>query len=140
MSSLELQPHAGRHLATLRVDGVVPITRNEYGKARASYQRWIAALKDAASQARDEMKAEPEGPFSLRVEMRLYTQWDQGSDLDNYIKDIQDALGHAGVFGPSVHARSTMKGDEHIDHLEMRRKSVSTPEDAGVLAEVWSLD
>lgn len=138
MSRLELQPHGGRHLTTLRVHGVVPITRNEYGKGRQSYKAWVAALIAAARQARQEMGDEVDGPYSLRVEMRLYAQWDQGSDLDNYIKDIQDALAEAEVFG-AARTGSSMKGDERVDHLEVCRKRVSSPDDAGVVAEVWSL-
>jgi hypothetical protein len=33
-----------------------------------------------------------------------------------------------------------MKGDEHIDHLDVRRRRVSSEAEAGVLAEVWALD
>jgi hypothetical protein len=32
-----------------------------------------------------------------------------------------------------------MKGDEHVDHLDLRRRRVESEEEAGVLAEVWAL-
>ena len=136
-----MKPRRALHLATLRVKGVSPITRNPAGKAKAGYEAWKAALEEGAQRARQEMEGDTEGPYSLQVEMLLYPQLGNlGSDLDNYIKDIQDALAQAGVFGPSFDTRSTMKGDERIDHLEMRRTLVSTPEEAGLVAEVWSLD
>ena len=64
----------------------------------------------------------------------------RGSDLDNYVKPIQDALAEQGVFGPSAHEGSTMKGGERVDHLDIRRRRVSSEAEAGVLAEVWALD
>lgn len=77
--------------------------------------------------------------FSVRMELRLYDPGGAGSDLDNYVKPIQDAMARHGIFGPTTHKGSTMQGDEHVDHLEVRRKRVSSVEDAGVLVEVWSL-
>jgi hypothetical protein len=76
--------------------------------------------------------------FSLRCELRLYTP-DQGSDLDNYVKPIQDALALHGVFGETAYVGSTMKGDERVEHLDLRRRRVASPDEAGVLAEIWAL-
>jgi Holliday junction resolvase RusA-like endonuclease len=70
--------------------------------------------------------------------LRLYTPAN-GSDLDNYVKPIQDALAKHGVFGETAFVGSSMRGDEHVDHLELRRKRVESPKEAGVLAEVWAL-
>jgi hypothetical protein len=33
-----------------------------------------------------------------------------------------------------------MKGDERVDHVDLRRQRVSSEAKAGVLAEVWALD
>ncbi len=33
-----------------------------------------------------------------------------------------------------------MKGDERVDHLDVRRRRVSSEAKVGVLAEVWALD
>jgi len=76
--------------------------------------------------------------FSLRIELRL--PGDQGSDLDNYVKPIQEALADAGVFGPVANKKGPMKGDERVDHVDLRRQRVSSEAKAGVLAEVWALD
>jgi hypothetical protein len=73
------------------------------------------------------------------MELHLYVHYDQGSDLDNYVKPIQDALANHGIFGAVQHSGSSMKGDERIDHLDLRRCQVNAPADAGVLAEVWVL-
>ena len=70
--------------------------------------------------------------------MRVYTPCN-GSDLDNYVKPIQDALAKHGVFGETDFVGSSMKGDEHVDHLDLRRKRVESRKAAGVLAEVWAL-
>jgi Holliday junction resolvase RusA-like endonuclease len=133
-----MMPGGGTYLTTLRVDGVIPITRNPLNKSRPSYQDWLTALKKAAGTAREELRAQSDGPYSLRVEMRLYAPYDQGSDLDNYIKDIQDALAEMEVFGTAT-VGSPMKGDERVDHLVVWRKRVTSPDQAGVEAEVWAL-
>jgi hypothetical protein len=57
-----------------------------------------------------------------------------------YVKPIQDALAERGIFGPVAHKKSPMKGDERVDHLDVRRRRVSSEAEAGVLAEVWALD
>jgi hypothetical protein len=33
-----------------------------------------------------------------------------------------------------------MRGDERINHLDLRREPVASPAAAGLLAEVWSID
>ncbi|MBA3840236.1 MAG: hypothetical protein H0X55_08090 [Thermoleophilaceae bacterium] len=78
--------------------------------------------------------------FSLRIELRQLASNKQGSDLDNYVKPIQDSLAERGVFGPVGHKGSPMKGDERVDHLDIRRRRVSSEAQVGVLAEVWALD
>ncbi len=99
-------------------------------------ERVSAAAAKAAAGARPTTSA----LFSLRIELRLYAPSGQGSDLDNYVNPIQDALAERGVFGPAAYEKSTMKGDEHIDHLDLLRRRVSCEAEAGVLAEVWALD
>lgn len=122
----------------MEVNGVAPLTANAAGNKRPSYRAWMAAL-DAAAAVCDE--ADPGADlFSLRMELRLYSPWGQGSDLDNYVKPIQDALAEHGVFGPVSHEGSSMKGDERIDHLEVTRRIVDSEEAAGLSVEVRRLD
>jgi hypothetical protein len=33
----------------------------------------------------------------------------------------------------------TMKGDERVEHLDLRRRRVASPDEAGVLAEIRAL-
>lgn len=124
-------------LTTMEITGVQPLTSNLAGNKRDSYRAWLAALDEAAAACA--VDGDDLGPFSVTMELRLYTPWGQGSDLDNYVKPIQDALAEHGVFGPPEHERSSMKGDERIDHLELRRRLVSSTGDAGVRVEVRRL-
>jgi hypothetical protein len=41
--------------------------------------------------------------------------------------------------GETEYVGSTMKADERVDHLDLRRKRVGSKDEAGVLAEVWVL-
>lgn len=122
----------------IEIVGVVPITRNEFGRKRPSYLSWVEAIRAAGGESRRTAEQLPEGPFSLTVELRTYSPWDQGSDLDNYIKDIQDVLADAGLFGKATPG-NPMKGDEHIDHLEIRRHRVGTTAEAGASVTIESL-
>ena len=124
----------------MEITGVAPLTSNATGNRRPTYKKWLAALETAAATAASQIEDAEGDLFSLRIELRLYDPTDQGSDLDNYVKPIQDALAAAGVFGETTRKGSTMKGDEHVDHLELRRKRVASESEAGVLAEVWALD
>lgn len=133
------KPKLGSLVATMEVVGVPPLTCNVANRKRATYRAWLAALDAAACDGAHRRKREDVGLFSVRMELRLYDPMGQGSDLDNYVKPIQDAMARHGTFGPTAHKRSTMTGDEHVDHLEVRRKRVSSAEDAGVLVEVRSL-
>ncbi len=99
----------------------------------------MKALHAAAAKAAAEARPTSSELFSLRIELRLYAPGGQGSDLDNYVKPIQDALAERGVFGPVPHKKGPMKGDERVDHLDVRRRRVSSEAEAGVLAEVWAL-
>jgi Holliday junction resolvase RusA-like endonuclease len=136
VAPLESSPSQGRLLATLRVLGINPVA----SKKASTRKAWIAELKKSAFLARNEMDPKSHGPFMLRVEVRLSPQsGNLGSDLDNYIKAVQDALADAHVFGWTSHHPGVMRGDELIDRLEMYRKRVATTEEAGVVAEVWSL-
>jgi Holliday junction resolvase RusA-like endonuclease len=119
-------------VVTVEVRGVVPITRNEYGKNRPSYRGWVEALRSAAEKAAADTSELPGPPFSLKVTMRTYSAWDQGSDLDNYVKDIQDSLASAGLFGEG----NAMNGDEHIDRLEVCRERVADAGLAGMTAVI----
>ena len=127
-------------MTALKVVGTMPITCNPLRNGRASYLRWKDALDAAAAEAAARARRTGSALFSLRIELRLYAPGGQGSDLDNYVKPIQDALAERGVFGPAAYEKSTMKGDEHVDHLDLRRRRVSSEAEAGVLAEVWALD
>jgi hypothetical protein len=42
-------------------------------------------------------------------------------------------------FGETAYVGSTMKGDERVEHLDLRRRRVASPDEAGVLAEIWAL-
>ena len=61
------------------------------------------------------------------------------ADLDNFVKPILDAMGKQGVFGPTLTPGSTMTGDERVDHLELARERVDSPEHTGVFIEVRAL-
>jgi Holliday junction resolvase RusA-like endonuclease len=137
MSTQEPDSGQGRLLATLHVSGMNPIsTRRAKG-----FPPWKEELKKAASRARKEMDTKGRGPYSLEVEMRLCPQYGNlGSDLDNYIKAIQDALADAHVFGETTQLPGVMRGDERIDHLVMRRIIVPTTQEAGVIARVFTIE
>jgi Holliday junction resolvase RusA-like endonuclease len=139
-SALDISPHPEALVTTMKVVGVPPLTYNAAGNKRPSYQTWIAALDRAAHEAASHMREGDADLYSLRMELRLYAPYDQGSDLDNYVKPIQDALAEHGIFGAVAHEGSPMKGDERVDHLELRRKRVNSEAEAGVTAEVWALD
>lgn len=102
--------------------------------------RWRNALDVAAVKAAATARPTSSEQFSLRIELRLYAPAGPGSDLDNFVKPIQDALAERGVFGPIAHGGSPMKGDERVDQLDLRRRRVSSDAEAGVLAEVWALE
>jgi Holliday junction resolvase RusA-like endonuclease len=129
----------GDYVTTLEVVGTVPVTHNVGGNKRLSHREWVEALDAAAAEAASRARPAATALFSLRIELRLYSAWDQGSDLDNYVKPIQDALAEHGIFGPVRHPGSSMRGDERVDHLDLRRKRVGSKEAAGVLVEVWAL-
>jgi len=101
--------------------------------------RWKQALHAAAALAAAGARPTSCELFSLRIELRLYVEHRPGSDLDNYVKPIQDALAERGIFGPATEG-SPMKGDERVDHLDVRRQRVASEAEAGVLAEVWALE
>lgn len=128
------------YVTTLKVVGTIPITYSAGGNKRASYVEWKKALAAAAAEAATAARPASSELFSLRIELRLYSPGGPGSDLDNYVKPIQDALAERGVFGPTTHTKSTMKGDEHVDHVDLRRLRVSSAAKTGVVAEVWALD
>ena len=91
------------------VVGTLPITFNPGTTKRQSYRTWLVVLDRAAQSAAARARPSTARLFSLRCEVRL------------------------------CFAGSTMKGDEHVDHLDLRRKRVASPKEAGVLAEVWAL-
>lgn len=131
----------GRYVSALKVVGTRPITwRAGSNKKRPLYLSWKKALRAAAAKAAAEARPTSSELFSLRIELRLCAPGGQGSDLDNYVKPIQDALAERGVFGPVAHKKGPMKGDERVDHVDLRRQRVSSEAETGVLAEVWALD
>jgi len=137
--TLDSSEPSGYYITAMEVVGTLPITYNPSTNKRPSYRAWVAALDVAARDAAARARPTPSQLFSLRCELRLYTRSDQGSDLDNYVKPIQDALAQHGVFGETEYVGSTMKGDERVDHLDLRRKRVESKDEVGVLAEVWAL-
>jgi len=138
--ALDRREPKGSYVTTLKVVGVTPIVRRLGGDKRPLYMRWKNALDAAAAEAAAKARSTGGELFSLRIELRLYAGNKQGSDLDNYVKHIQDSLAERGVFGPVAHEGSPMKGDERVDHLDVRRRRVSSEAEVGVLAEVWVLD
>jgi hypothetical protein len=136
--SLDRSEPRGTYVTTMEIVGTLPITYNPGANKRLSYQAWLTALDRAAQSAAARARPTTSRLFSLRCELRLYTPAN-GSDLDNYVKPIQDALAKHGVFGETEFVGSSMNGDENVDHLDLRRKRVGSPKDAGVLAEVWAL-
>ena len=121
--------------------GTRPTTwRPGSNKKRPLYLSWRNALDAAAAKAAAGARPASSELFSLRIELRLYAPSGQGSDLDNYVKPIQDALAERGVFGPVAPGGGPMKGDERVDHLDLRRRRVGSEAQAGVLAEVWALE
>ncbi len=131
----------GSYVTALEVVGTRPITwRLGSNKKRPLYLSWKNALDVAATKAAAGARPTSCELSSLRVELRLYAPGGQGSDLDNYVKPIQDALAERGVFGPVADKKGPMKGDERVDHVDLRRRRVSSEAKAGVLAEVWALD
>jgi hypothetical protein len=137
--ALDRSEPRGTYVTTMLVVGTLPITYNPGSTKRQSYQAWLTALDRAAQSAAARAIPTAARLFSLRCELRLYSPVN-GSDLDNYVKPIQDALAKHGVFGETAFAGSTMQGDEHVDHLDLRRRRVGSESEAGVLAEVWALD
>jgi Holliday junction resolvase RusA-like endonuclease len=137
---LDRREPSGTYVTTMEVVGALPITYNGGGTKRQSYRDWVAALDAAARYAAARARPATSQLFSLRCELRLYISHNQGSDLDNYVKPIQDALAKHGVFGKTDNIGSTHKGDERVDHLELRRRRVGSQAEAGVLAEVWALN
>jgi hypothetical protein len=136
--TLDRSEPRGTYVTTMEVVGTLPITYNSSSTKRQSYRDWLDALDRAAQGAAARARPTSARLFSLRCELRLYTATN-GSDLDNCVKPVQDALAKHGVFGETTFVGSSMKGDEHVDHLDLRRKRVGSPKEAGVLAEVWAL-
>jgi Holliday junction resolvase RusA-like endonuclease len=135
--TLDRTEPCGTYVTTMQVVGTLPITFNPGATKRESYRSWLVALDRAAQSAAARAHPTTARLFSLRCELRLCTHTN-GSDLDNYVKPIQDALAKHGVFGRTEFVG--MNGDEHVDHLDVRRKRVDSPNEAGVLAEVWALN
>lgn len=136
---LDHRPPTGSYVTALKVVGTTPVTCRAGANKRHSYVRWKQALDAAAATAAAKARPTSCELFSLRIELRLFVAKRPGSDLDNYVKPIQDALAERGIFGPAQQG-SPMKGDERVDHLEVRRKRVRSEAEAGVLAEVWTLE
>jgi hypothetical protein len=137
---LDRSEPSGVYVTTMEVVGTLPITCNAGGNKRQSYRDWLAALDLAARSAAARALPVTSQLFSLRCELRLYISHKQGSDLDNYVKPIQDALARHGVFGETNNKGSSHRGDERVDHLELRRRRVGSQAEAGVIAEVWALN
>jgi hypothetical protein len=55
------------------------------------------------------------------------------------LKAFFDALADAGFFGEPAIPRSSMKGDERVDYLEVRKRTVDQPEEAGARIELYAV-
>src|SRR3954454_22155970 len=105
-SASYIKPKLGERVATMEVVGVPPLTRNVASMKRATYRAWLAALDAAAGDAARQRGRDDGDLFSVRMELRVHDPGAQGSDLDNYVKPIQDAMARHGIFGPTIHKRS----------------------------------
>ena len=127
------------YVTHLEVVGTIPVTWRAGGGKRPLYAAWKRELDAAAVKAAARARRAGSELFSVRMEMRLWEPDPQRTDLDNYVKPIQDALAERGVFGPMPDKKGPRKGDERVDHLDVRRRRVSSEAEAGVRAEVWAL-
>lgn len=132
-------PPRATYVTHLEVVGTIPVTWRAGGGKRPKYVEWKDKLDGAARKAA--ARARPAGSelFAVRIELRLWEPDPQRTDLDNYVKPIQDALAERGVFGPVTNKKGPRKGDERVDHLDVRRLRVSSEAEVGVRAEVWAL-
>lgn len=132
-----LRPPLVRRLSFIdfrSVPGMSNTTRSETAKA------WIDAVRE---QARDQpLKASPADRYAAFIEFRLGgTLWkEQEWDLDNLLKAFFDALTDVAFFGSPVHARSSLKGDERVDHFEVGKRRGREGEELGARMEVWLID
>jgi Holliday junction resolvase RusA-like endonuclease len=132
-----LAPPLARHLKTIDFKGI-PGTANITRSATA--KRWMEAVRDQARE--DPIDPRPGDRYSVRVDFRLGgTQWqDQEWDLDNLLKVFFDALTDVEFFGPPVHPRSPLKGDERVDHLEATKRRGRRDEELGARIEIWLIE
>jgi Holliday junction resolvase RusA-like endonuclease len=131
-SRMRLAPTSARAVTVLRVDAN-PATYNA-AKTQA-YRDWTAAVRAEATKKR---AAVPDGArYSLRIEFRLprLLNPNQEWDLDNLLKSTFDAMADEELFGPPL-ANSPMRGDERIDHLEVRKRRTRDNERAGADIEI----
>jgi Holliday junction resolvase RusA-like endonuclease len=132
-----LRPPLVRRLRAIDFQGV-PGTSNTTKSATA--KAWIDAVRD---QARNQpLPIEPGERLAAFIEFRLGgTPWkEQEWDVDNLLKAFFDALTDVEFFGPPVHAGSSMKGDERVDHLEVGKRRGREGEELGARLEVWLID
>jgi hypothetical protein len=84
---------------------------------------------------------EPDMRFWARIDFRLYADFNPKAewDPDNLLKAFFDALADAGFFGEPALPGSSMKGDERVDYLQVRKVTVSTPEESGARIELYAV-
>jgi hypothetical protein len=84
---------------------------------------------------------EREMRFWARIDFRLYADFNPKAewDPDNLLKAFLDALSDAGFFGEPSLAGSSMKGDERVDFLQVRKRTVDKPEEAGARIELYAV-
>ncbi len=93
---LDRREPKGSYVTALDVVGMIPIVCRCGGNKRPLYVSWKNALDAAAAKAAARARPTSSELFSLRIELRLYVPGGQGSDLDNYVKPIQDGACRAG--------------------------------------------
>lgn len=133
--TLELDPPASRRLLAVTFHGrpgTANVTRS------ATTRAWMDQVRIQAANLQTEW--EPEMRFWARIDFRLYMDFNPKAewDPDNLLKAFFDALADSGFFGDPA-LPSTMKSDERIDYLQVRKRTVETPEEAGARIELYAV-
>ena len=74
--------------------------------------------------------------FRLHAAFNPHMEWDP----DNLLKAFFDALADAGFFGEPAIPASSMRGDERVDYLQVRKRTVTAREEAGARIELYAVD
>jgi Holliday junction resolvase RusA-like endonuclease len=134
--TLELDPPGAKRLFAVTFHGrpgTANVTRS------ATTRAWMDQVRSQAAGLQTHWT--PDVRFWARIDFRLYMDFNPKAewDPDNLLKAFFDALCDAGFFGDPAIAGSSMKGDERIDYIQVRKRTVSTPEEAGARIELYAV-